>query len=71
MTKPNRLIPAFTRAQEKLLRKHGTPAEFAQDTYAAVPSLISMNEARAAVDAYCAEWEEAARIKPRRTGGGK
>ena len=49
----------FTAAQRKLIAKHGMPSEFAQACYAAVPSLVSMDEAAAAIEAYNREWAEA------------
>lgn len=50
---------AWTKGQRKLCRKHGTPAEFAAGCYKAVPSFISMAEARTAVDKYQREWNNA------------
>jgi hypothetical protein len=50
----------FTRAQRALVKKHGTPAEFAAATYKAVPGMISMDEARKAIDEYAVEWNAAA-----------
>lgn len=46
-------------AQEALAKKHGTPAEFAEACYKAVPYDVSMDEARAAVDRYQKEWDAA------------
>lgn len=43
-----------------MAKKHGTPAEFSQACYARVPGDISMDEARAAIEKYNREWEEAA-----------
>lgn len=51
----------LTEAQRILARKHGTPAEFARAVYKTVPEFISMDEARAAIDKYNKEWEEAAK----------
>jgi hypothetical protein len=51
----------FTEKQKKLTKKHGTPAEFAQATYAAVPGFISMDEAREGIEKYNREWAEAGR----------
>lgn len=53
------LKAGFTKKQAALVKKHGTPAEFAQAVYACVPGDISMDEARAAVDKYNAEWQAA------------
>lgn len=50
---------AFSEAQRRLLRKHGTPAEFAAVCYAAVPGWISMAEASKAVTDYQIEWDNA------------
>lgn len=50
----------FSPAQKKLRAEHGTPDEFAASVYAAVPGMISMDEAHAAVAKYRKEWEEAA-----------
>lgn len=58
-------LGAFTPAQRKLAKKHGTPAEFAKACYEAVPGFISMDEARAAVNKYNAEWEAARRAPSR------
>ncbi len=49
----------MTRAQRKLVKKHGTPAEFAVAVYKAVPGDISMDEARDAVKKYNREWAAA------------
>ncbi len=49
----------LTKKQETLIKKHGSPAQFAQATYAAVPGFISMDEARKAIEKYNQEWEEA------------
>jgi len=49
---------SMTPRQRKLSRKHGTPAEFAISVYKCVPGDISMDQARAAVDKYCREWNE-------------
>ena len=61
MKKPNhrRVQQVFSPKQCKLAKKHGTPAEFAQAVYKAVPGDISMDEARAAVDKYNCEWAAA------------
>ena len=50
----------MSEAQRALAEAHGTPAEFAQACYAAVPGFVSMDEASAAVRKYCAEWDAAA-----------
>lgn len=52
--------PVLSPAQAKLKKKHGTPAEFAQDVYACVPGDISMDEAAVAVKKYQKEWDAAA-----------
>lgn len=52
------LLP-FTEGQLALIEKHGTPPEFAIAVYKAVPSDISMDEARAAIDKYNAEFANA------------
>lgn len=49
----------MTKAQKDLARKHGTPAEFAQACYTAVPGFISMDEAATAIRKYNAEWNVA------------
>ena len=46
----------YTEAQLRLAKRHGTPAEFAQACYAACPAFVSMDEARAAVEKYTAEF---------------
>jgi len=50
---------ALSPKQQRLERKHGTPAEFAVLVYKSVPGMISMDEARDAVDKYNREWEAA------------
>jgi hypothetical protein len=57
-----RRIPraALSKRQRALAKKHGTPAEFAKAVYGAVPGMISMDEARAAVDEYGRKWRAAA-----------
>lgn len=50
---------AFTPAQRKLAKKHGTPAEFAAGVYKCVPGDISMDEAREAISKYNREWQAA------------
>lgn len=51
----------FSPAQNKLRKKHGTPAEFAAAVYKAVPGYISMDEAAAGIEKYNQEWAAAAR----------
>jgi len=46
-------------AQKKLRRKHGTPAQFASAVFGTVPGFCSMDEAKAAIDRYNAEWRAA------------
>jgi len=55
------LQSAFTPAQKKLAKQHGTPAQFATDVYKCVPGDISMDEARAAIKKYNREWSAAGR----------
>ena len=50
----------FSKRQKDLVRKHGTPADFAKACYSAVPGDISMDEARKAIEDYNREWEKAA-----------
>lgn len=47
-----------TDAQRRLLRKHGTPKQFAEAVFNALGE-VSLAEARTAVEAYCKEWSEA------------
>jgi len=58
-----RLVEKFqwrlTAKQRALMEKHGNPAEFAVSCYKAVPGMVSMEEARIAIDKYSQEWEEA------------
>lgn len=51
------LKAGFTKKQAALIKKHGTPAEFAQAVYASAD--ISLDEARAAVNKYNSEWQAA------------
>jgi hypothetical protein len=53
----SRQILAGTKAQKRLAKKHGTPAEFAVAVYKAVPGFISMDEARMAIEKYNREWK--------------
>jgi len=62
---PPKLTDTLTPAQRKLAKKHGTPAEFAQATYACVPGDISMDEARAAVEKYSQQWNAAGSLEAR------
>ncbi|HVX56949.1 MAG TPA: hypothetical protein VHA37_04405 [Candidatus Saccharimonadales bacterium] len=50
----------LSRKQKRLVKKHGTPAQFARACYECVPGDISMDEARAAVEKYNREWGAAA-----------
>ena len=50
---------AFTAAQRRLKKKHGTPEEFAAACYRAVPHWVSFDEARMAIEKYNAEWRAA------------
>lgn len=63
MSQPINTIP-FSKKQQKLRKLHGTPAKFARCVYSSVPSMISMDEAAAAVAKYNAEWN-AAEDKPK------
>lgn len=49
----------FTAGQRALIKKHGTPADFALAVYACCPSDISMDEAKAAVRNYRREFDAA------------
>ncbi len=49
----------FTDGQRSLIKKHGTPADFALTVYACCPSDISMDEAEAAVQKYRREFHAA------------
>ena len=49
----------FNKKMKDLANKHGTPAEFAQAVYRAVPGFISMDEARTAIEKYNRKWAEA------------
>lgn len=49
----------MTNGQEKIAAAHGTPAEFAQAVWSAVPSFISVIEAEDAIDKFNREWEAA------------
>lgn len=46
----------MTRAQRVLAKKHGTPAEFEVACYKAVPGMVSMDEAKAAIARYEEQW---------------
>lgn len=43
--------------QKKLYRKHGTPSQFAAACYECVPSMVSVVEARAAIEKYNRQWK--------------
>lgn len=49
----------FTPGQRALIKKHGTPADFAFAVYTCCPSDISMDEAEAAVQKYRREFNAA------------
>jgi len=49
----------LSKKQKELKRKHGTPEKFAIACYIAVPGVISVNEANAAIEKYNKEWIEA------------
>jgi hypothetical protein len=53
------LSKVFTAKQKILAEKHGTPAEFSEAVYRAVPGCISMDEARSSIEKYNKEWAEA------------
>lgn len=54
-----RIHDSLTKAQKALVKKHGTPAEFAVACYRTVPGDISMDEAAEAVQKYNREWSQA------------
>jgi hypothetical protein len=56
------VLNQFTAKQRALVKKHGTPAEFALAVYACVGE-ISMGEAADAVGKYSREFAEAGRGK--------
>lgn len=49
----------LSKEQQRLAKKHGTPATFARAVYETVPGWISMDEARAAIEKYNLEWAAA------------
>lgn len=49
--------PEWSQKQRVLVKKYGTPAEFAAACYACVPGFISMTEAREAAEKYQREWD--------------
>lgn len=49
----------MTEKQKELADRHGTPPQFAEAAYKAVPDFISMDEARVAVEEYNGKWEVA------------
>lgn len=53
------ILKHFTKAQQALAKKHGTPADFAKAVYQAVPDHLSMDQASKAVEKYNQEWSEA------------
>lgn len=53
------ILDGLSEQQKALVAKHGTPAGFAIACYELVPGMISMDEARAAVEKYQAEWDAA------------
>lgn len=55
----SRIKAQLTSGQRRLMKKHGTPAEFAKAVYKCVPGDISMDEAKAAVERYGRDWEAA------------
>lgn len=57
--KTSRQMDGLTPGQRKLQKKHGNPAEFATAVYNCVPGDISMDEARAALEKYQKEWDQA------------
>lgn len=46
-------------AQRALEAKHGAPHTFAMACAKAVGDMVSVNEARTAIEKYCQEWEAA------------
>lgn len=50
------VMQQFTPGQRALVKKHGTPADFAIACYLCVPSDISMDEAEAAAQKYRREF---------------
>ena len=54
------------KTQEALRKKHGTPAQFAKACYECVPGDISMDEARAAIEKYNKEWNDAIPETPKK-----
>ena len=53
-------LAGLSKKQIRLKVAHGTPPEFAKAVYECVPGDISMDEARAAIEKYNAEWKAAA-----------
>jgi 2,3-bisphosphoglycerate-independent phosphoglycerate mutase len=49
----------MTEGQKKIAEAHGTPVEFAQAVWAAVPSFISVSEAEDAIEKFNDEWRAA------------
>lgn len=45
--------------QEELMLKYGTPQEFANACYNAVPAFISLEEANLAIQKYLTDWAKA------------
>lgn len=52
-------VSCLTEGQKALKEKSGTPAEFAKACYSAVPSFLSMADARKGIDQYQKEWDSA------------
>lgn len=55
----NLIAEGVSEKQKALMLKHGTPAGLARSCYELVPGTISMDEAKAAVEKYQAEWDAA------------
>lgn len=53
------ITEGLSERQKALLARHGTPAGFAIACYELVPGTISMDEAKAAIEKYQAEWDAA------------
>lgn len=49
----------LSKKQRYLLKKHGSPQEFAEKCRAAVPGMISVMEAKKAIMDYQQEWDKA------------
>lgn len=61
------IADGLSERQKALMARHGTPAGFAIACYELVPGTISMDEAKAAIEKYQAEWD-AASDEPEKRG---